>query len=371
MNNALYIWLGLSPSAPWTWIAPQTGGSGVLTTTSDGTDLAQAKFSDVIFILPGQWVACHSLALPDMKKASRLKAAQFAIEDKLGQNLASLHTALSQDANELEILVISKDKLQAVLSAASDAGLSPDYIYADFDCFPSELESIALPDRVIFPAQRCTLDTDWAQSWQSEYGASDLNLGAVQNFADVSRQIITEQATNLRCGSFSKKRSLVGLSQAVSAKQVSFFAGLSGALIVSLLARTLVQTHKFTKQAEEARTKSAQIYRDVTGAQPPNNPAQALLAQLKSQPAKSVSASQEMAAFFELLEIVPSVKVETLRYDIEREGIELRLEYPNFQVTTQLEAWAKAQGRKFEAQGAREQGGQLMGDAKFSVDGKS
>ncbi|MGD8322980.1 MAG: type II secretion system protein GspL [Gammaproteobacteria bacterium] len=96
---------------------------------------AYATGRRLIVLVPGGTVVTTRAELPQVSKARLRQMLPFALEDQFAEDVASLHFAAGSrnDAGELYVSVVARDRLEEWLARLEAADLAPTVIYADTD----------------------------------------------------------------------------------------------------------------------------------------------------------------------------------------------------------------------------------------------
>jgi len=299
---------------------------------------------EMVVILAGQSVRIMAHDLPSLRPRERDQAARFFVEPQIGEDVDGLHLSVG----ETELAVIARDRMQAVMDALNAAGVIPTEIYADFNVLPPA----TLPDRIIVDG--ATLDHGFPLG-------DDLppQMGLTEA-AQLARPI---NGVNLLSGEFARRRMP---NFAANSGWMKVAAGLIACLAMSGFVLNSAQARAERLQIEDLRARASSAYIEATG-EASANPARDV-ARFASAPTQ-VGALDMMSILFTALKEVEGVSVDRLSYDIEADELDLRLAYPGFSATQDLEAAVARAGGELLAGGVRETGGRFIGDATLKVGG--
>lgn len=350
--SGLSLWLPQDLSAPWPW--HDGDGSGLASSATEKAVLGARAGKDAVVIVPGQWVRIFSHDLPKMRERERLSAAKFSIEDKLAAPLEAQHCVIGADTDQ-RIAVMAREKMDAVITALSAAGLGGARLCADFDILQGYDGPIKLADRIIMPgALGQSVDLDMAQIAGAPQGLIDARL------ADVAAALTPERALNLRSGDYAAKGAGFGR---IGAKEIMRAAVLLAALGLSYGLWEASKIRAAQAHIAELKAQSRAIYTQATGEQAPANVGRAVTRALNSGGGEQADFLVLSSALFRALESVDGVMIDSVQFDAARGQLNLRLIYPSFEAASAVEQAARAQGVTFRPGGVREQGGQRIGDA--------
>jgi len=308
-----------------------------------------AEGREVVAVLAGQSVRIYPHELPATSKRDRLKAAGFSIEDKVAQPLSEMHIALDDE----RIGVMSKTHLEASLAQLSAAGLKPSKAYADFDVIAQE---VSVLDRVISGgAAGHTVDADWAES-----NATPLSDEAF--LEAIGQRLEDDEPLNLLQNEFASKSDF-----AFNWRNFAGIGGLAACLGLAVLILQGAQARALNLQAEDLKAQTAQLYTEATGQAAPDNPALAATRAQKAGGKNNFEFLELSRILFEGVKEVDGLSVNQLRYQQNRQVLQLRLIYPSFESASDFEAAIRAAGGQLTTGGVREQSGEFVGEANLKA----
>ncbi len=337
------------------WLPDRLDGQCVWV-SADGQAGRCAALADVpsetpaAIIMPGQWARIYPLELPKLRGAERLQAAGFALEDKIAAGLDTQHLVLTAAGDRGA--VISKSKMQSVLSAAADAGLQVSGVYVDYDAvLPGPAQKIdgriVVPHSVTGGSDGYSVDDNFYESADSVEPADPAGLS-----------LNSDAAINFATGSFAARN-----SGAFGAASLARAAGFLAVLGVSILGWQIMQARAAQGQADYLKTQTAAIFTQMTGQAAPPNPALRVTRALKSGGGNKTDFLSLSAILFSALDATPGAQIETLDYDAGRTQLRVRVLYPDLQTATQMERAAAGLGGTLTTGNLRERSGVMMGDA--------
>ena len=312
------------------------------------TPPANENTREIVVILSGQSLRIYPHDLPATSKRDRLRAAGFSIEDKVAVPLDSVHIALSDD----RIAVIGKKELAANLAKLKEIGLSPTKAIADFEVLSGINGNVTLLDRVVTTGP---LGHAMDQSWTDEGSQtfSDETL-----LAEIGAKLESNDGLNILQNDFSSKTKLqLGWRKLVPVGGLAACLGLATLILHGIEARALKH------HAADLKTQTAQIYSDATGQAAPPNPALTATRALKSGGADTLAFLRLSQILFSGVDQVEGLSVEQLRYQDDKNTLQLRLIYPSFESAGELETAIRAAGGRLTTGGVREQSGRFVGEA--------
>ena len=342
-----------------TLILPAAESAPPLLRAADGRLSAYAaddlRGQCVDLVIPGQLVRIYPHDLPKMREREKQAAARFTIEDRIGASLDAQHIVIGIDTDK-RLAVIDAETIRGLISKFESKDIKIGDIYADFDWLAAQDNPIKLSDRIVFSgAQGYTIDLDWADDDLAEIPSSTWD-DLTPNKAPLS----------LRQGVFAR-RSGINLPTASLAK----IAAVLIAVGMSWLTLEWAQSSAMTKQADDFKTQTAALYTQATGKAAPANPALAVTRAVKNKPVSSSDFIPLLSAINTALSQTNGIEIQTLSFDEKKPQLNLRLIYPRFESTGELEDAAQATGNVFRPGGVREQNGILIGDATFEMGGPS
>lgn len=308
---------------------------------------ANDKSKEIVAVMPGQNVRIYPHELPATSKRDRLRAAGFSIEEKIAVPLSRVHIALSDD----RIAVMDKDAIEANLSQLKEAGVSPTKVIADFEALSEIDGNVDLLDRVVTTGLLGhAMDKAWAD--EGKVYPDETLLAAI------GTKLEQNDILNILQNGFSPKSSFN-----FGWKKLVPLAGLAACLGIVALVLHGAEARALKLQAVDLKTQTAQLYTEATGQTAPSNPALAATRALKSGGKDNLVFLRLSQILFSGVHQIEGVTVEQLRYQDNRNELQLRLIYPSFESASQLEAAIRAAGGQLTTGGVREQSGQFVGEA--------
>jgi general secretion pathway protein L len=94
----------------------------------------------VVALMPGERVSLMDAHIPTRKKQRILQAAPWVLEDRLAQDVESLHFALGprQAGDSIRIAVVSRDDMASLCAQCESQGIAPDAVIPDYLALPRE-----------------------------------------------------------------------------------------------------------------------------------------------------------------------------------------------------------------------------------------
>lgn len=144
---------------------------------------ARARGRRVAILLPGEHVSLLDAHIPSRKRQRILQAAPWVLEDRLAQDVDSLHFALGPRLpdDRVRIAVVGREDMAAVTGQCEAAGLMPDMILPDFLALPRELGEWT----VLLEGNRVMVRTDDCDGFSTD---RSLSLEMLDALIDVSRE---------------------------------------------------------------------------------------------------------------------------------------------------------------------------------------
>lgn len=356
MSQRLIIALGNNPTAPWWW---QCGEQAAMQarTPEDKAALAHLDAKPIIAIMAGQAIRTIPIDLPAMRPSERQKAAALFIEDHIATSLNNQHILLS-DTEPAYISLTSRNKLQKLLEALKAYSLTPNIVYADFDCLAQTQQSYQLDDRLLYTGGLgYSLDTD------SPLQAHDPHMQTPKSLSwtDFFNLATKPEALNLLQGEFAPQRPY-RLNKALAQRFILSGAACLFAYILLLWA----QTTAYQKQTQHLHTDMRHLYSQVSGDAGSQTPVLSLRRNINKQ-VQQVDFLTLSQILFEAIESVAGIEIENLQYEAQKAQLSLRLSYPGFETAPAFEQAAQKIGAKVQTGSVREQDGRFIGQALFSL----
>lgn len=144
ITDTLFIRLGLtgpSDSVSWCLRQASTGYGHVQRGTLEDA-LLLARGRRVVVLLPSTDINLTSVELPpqlhSMPQTKLLQAIPYQLEDKLAEDVESLHFALGRRGagTKLPVAIIAREKLESWLAPFRERGVVPDAMAPDVLCLP-------------------------------------------------------------------------------------------------------------------------------------------------------------------------------------------------------------------------------------------
>lgn len=115
---------------------------------------AKAEKRRVVALMPGERVSLMDAHIPTRKKQRILQAVPWVLEERLAQDVESLHFALGprQADDSIRVAVVSRDDMSALCRQCEANGIIPDAIMPDYLALPRndrEWTAMVEGDRVI------------------------------------------------------------------------------------------------------------------------------------------------------------------------------------------------------------------------------
>jgi len=345
MSEPLIIWLPEDLDDAWAYYGSDMD-QGWAATDEERLALSGKAIGNCIIVCPGTWFRVFPHSLPQMKAAERLPAAGYAIEEKLAAPLDEQHIVLGVGEDQ-RVGVVSKEFMTRVMDRLDQAKIVPSLLVAEFEAFQSDAGTLVSWNRTIHPGPM-----GYSLDGTAE-GDNPLSLMPSMTF---------EGALNYGQGHFARRQSSMPKMQALSRIAAAFLiAGLTWLIWQGAEARAM------NRQVAQLKTEAAELYTNATGKAAPVNPAITVAREIRRGGTKTADFMTMSTQFFAGLQKVDNISVETLRYNETRGQLTLKLSYPNFDAATQLEQIFASGAGNFEPGSVREQNGELIGDAVFTM----
>ena len=297
-------------------IVATPAGSGYETRRVDAADLLSLGISDPVLILPGQWVRIFETELPKAGRSQQLQMARFAKEDDIANGADALHFALS-DSQPPRLAVIDNAVMDFLIDGTG--GLKPKAAYADYDVLSGE-SAVLVIDRVVEPGLSA-IDLDWTE--EDLVKPTDSELAAL-----FSSGLAAGESLNLLQGAY-RPKSGINLPRFPALR----LAGLAAAALLALFIWNGVQDRAALAQAEDLRAQTAAEYLAATGERAPSNPGRAAVQKLQTGPAPTAGFLDLSTVLFSGLASMDDTRVDQLRFNAEDGTLQLRLIYPDFDLS--------------------------------------
>lgn len=154
MREILYIRLrGADVAEPVEYCvtAPEAAASFAVSRAPLAEVLAMAPHRRVVVLVPSSELRLASVQVPARQAAKALKAAPFALEDQLADDIDTLHFALGArlDDQRWPVAVVAQERLRGWLALFSEHGVEPDAMLPDLLALstPDDTHFTALCDR--------------------------------------------------------------------------------------------------------------------------------------------------------------------------------------------------------------------------------
>ncbi len=124
MTEQIYLLLGVTPSEPLTWMrVDEQGGLRSHGLNVSYQDFAKADIytgtEKLIALLPGEYTTLRLLPAPPRGRGQLLLAAQYLLEDSLGEDIDKLHVATALRSDTLLNVNSDQDTDQSVIEVGS------------------------------------------------------------------------------------------------------------------------------------------------------------------------------------------------------------------------------------------------------------
>ncbi len=403
MSGHLIVLAGDSPEAAATWAwwddaarddkAAGPRDQGAVATLSELGFLAARAPARVSLLLPGDQVFAMRAPLPARTDAQARAAAPYAIEDFLATPLDRVHVALGArkaDGTRL-IVAIAADLLAGWRAALQAVNLAPDLIMPDYLALPArdgemhlavlgQRLACRLPDGAGFavdidlvPMLLPDLTADQALRRVVHAGALATEVVAalpadtalIDAGADGRAGLLAAaghkplDGVNLLQGRFS-----AGPGWRAMARPWRLTAALAAACVVAMLALTLAQGWRDHSAAANRVAAAEALFRQqFPEVRTLVNPRAQLQARLRRLGGGGEADFIALAALLTTaLAEVEQVSLDGLRFDQERGGLSASLRYQAFSDVELVRAALLRQGGVMEEGGARQSGGEIIGE---------
>lgn len=355
-KQASYLALPPDLSGPWAFC--DTNGQ-VSSLQSDEQKTALGAVKDLILVLAGENVRRFHLDLGGLKGAELRSAIEFELEERMGGSLSA--ELICQDRRQPSDVALISNDYSAALSALIDRyNLSPAKVVIDYELL-GELENIHVGERYIKGGvEGFVADKDWVSILPN---MDDFKPTEPQALFAKFREALSHdnaQLFDLKAG-----LKLGGGSSFMWTRWAKVAAIAAALIIVPVLLDRSMHARAFERQAAEDRAATRTLYQEATG-QTPNDVARDLTRQLKGSQS-SAGFIDMSAVLFAAMSDIDGVEVDTMRYDVRQNVLQLSIRYPSFDAGAQLEQAVSTRGGNLTLGGIRERGDNLIGEASFSL----
>lgn len=133
---------------------------------------ALARNRRVVALLPGERVSLLDADIPTRKRQKILQAAPWVLEDRLAQDVESLHFTLGPrtEGDRIRIAVVDRGDIDSLVEELAEAGIVADAVIPDFLALPRQADEwtvLVEDNRVIVRTDDCDgLSTDRSMSME-------------------------------------------------------------------------------------------------------------------------------------------------------------------------------------------------------------
>ena len=347
MSEPLVIWLPENLEDPWAYYQ-SADQQGWASDASERKELAAIDNGQAVFVCPGTWMRVFAHSLPDMKSSERLSAAGFFIEEKLAGSLNEQHIVLGA-GDDQRIGVMGQTQIENLLAEFDQLGLTPSKLVAEYEVFSAGDDVMTVWHRSIQPGPMgYSLDAE-------EEGDNPLSFVP---------QMKLDGALNYAQGRFQRRQKTMPVMQSLT--RLAALLAVSGLVWLGWQAS---QTRAMNQQTAELKTQAATLYTDATGKAAPNNPALAVTREVRSGGNPAVDFLSLSAHFFDGIKQVDGILIETIRYNDNKNQLNVKLIYPSFDSASQLEQIFSSGSGQFVSGAVREQNDTLIGEGVFTLGG--
>ncbi len=148
MRETLVILLTPSASTAASWVPVDSNGRAMGSVQKGALDAAAAMAGKrrVVVVVPSESILLTQVTLPGVRGARQRQAVPFALEDRLIDEVETLHFAVGANAgDDIPVAVIDRRTMQSWCSALTDAGLHASAMVPDCLAIPyTEGQSTAI-----------------------------------------------------------------------------------------------------------------------------------------------------------------------------------------------------------------------------------
>lgn len=359
-KQASYLALPPDLLGPWAF-CDSLGALSTLHSDEDKAALGDVK--DLILILAGENIRRFHLDLGGLKGAELRSAIEFELEERMGGSLSA--ELICQDRKQPnDVALIAVNYSGALTQLIEQYNLNPAKVVIDYELL-GEAQNIHVGERYIKGGvEGFAADKNWVSIMPN------MDMFKPTEPQDVFAQFRDALSTD-NAQLFDLKAALkLGSGTSFMWTRWAKLAGIAAALIiVPMLFDRSMQARAFERQAADDRAVTRMLYQQATG-ETPNDVVRALTRQLKGRQS-SAGFIDLSAVLFSAMADIERVEIDTLRYDVRQNVLQLSIRYPSFDAGAQLEQAVAARGGRLTLGGIRERGDTLIGEASFSLSPES
>ncbi|MEO1136182.1 MAG: type II secretion system protein GspL [Pseudomonadota bacterium] len=397
MNEILILKLGASSDQPvqWAFIADSRlvlsdSAQSVAGLAAIADRAARAKL--VIAVLRGEQVAMRALSAQPKSQAQLRAAAGFLLEDELAENLDQMHVTVSRHETGAGLAIaIKKPVIEDWLEALLEAGISPDFMSADFALLPmvEKRAVLAVSRKRIFGViglNGFALDRPIADelvpALLTEKNLTELVLyGALDVSHAIPAEVMIDQhdtledeklflellkglasAPNLLRGAYRKRRDWRATAGPWR-RPAMLAAACLGALLVTDITASLRDIRLADQLSEETIALHQAAFPDAASADPRTHARQVLA--LSGGEASFLQLTNAVA---QSVDSVNSVQIDRIRFNAERGEYAVNLRFSDIAEFEALKSVLEDRGvSAAETGGVRRTGGVYLGELRVSL----
>jgi len=399
VSETLILVLGHSPGAPVHWAFLGSAGlveAGVCPSAEALRQIAPRADAArrVAALLPGEQVAMRMIAAPPKNAGKFRAAAAYLLEDELAEGLEGLHIATAIKDGAGLAFAVKKSIMTAWLDAFAGAGLTPDFLSADYALLPSSTDTavvifeslriIGAVDGEGFAAERPFADGLMTSLLHNEaiervvaFGESDIERidfagKAVEwrGAADPASLFYlyhdglghNNGAPNFLQGAYRKKRDWRGALEPWRRTGALAAACLAGLLFV-MIADGLRASRLATAFDDKAQSLHASTFPEAAERDPRAHARQILAAQSPARTFLHLSAD-----FAGGIEEASDIQIDRIRYNAARNEFSVNLRFNDINDLERLKQSLAARGiEATEAGGVQRAGAQYVGELRIDL----
>ena len=203
MAERLYLRLAEAPEGPVSWLDAGAASDGAVHTGTLMQAAAAASAHQVSVLVPAADVLCTEVDVPVRSSSNRLaQIVPYALEEQLVGDLEQQHFAIGRraaDTTRTPVAVVSRDRLEAWLSALKDVGIVPEQLYADLSLMPpAEGHAVALLESNVLTVRGSAAGAPLSAPADDLPGALKIALGSEELIATDLSLYLTQADWNAR-----------------------------------------------------------------------------------------------------------------------------------------------------------------------------
>jgi len=356
MSGRVYAMMPMGPDERFAFIA-RRGPDFVQVKSASGAD-------EVIVFAPGTDVAAFQVAVPAKREAEARRAAAYAIEDEIAEQVDRVHVALGPSSRETtlrSVYVTARETMDRWIGALKAAGLGHAKLVAETSVLPSDPVALDFGDRLLV----CKDDKRFALDTGLPPDAVRAVLGTLQAEAPDDAPLVTlakyaeakAHLTDLKQGDYAvRRKSDIDLASWRLPAVLAAAAAIAWTAMTAYEARTLDLLS--TQMETKARATFAAAY---PGEAIPRNLRQAVR-EGAGAPAQSLEFRTAAALLYKGVQDIEGLGIRSLRYDRSAGVLRASMAYAAYGDELKLKSQLEASGLTVRIGDTRQDGALVTGD---------